>query len=314
MAAKLRDGAPDLFEVRLNYAVIRPSDVRAAADTPQTVRLEVQYPAPDGEPLRALQVFSNLVGKLSPDHQQVTCVQDARGGGTSAKVVAWVTLTRERFTTFVDLPEAVATTAPVATAPSQPQHAAAAPVSFFSLGVEHILTGYDHLLFLAALLLVCGSFREAATVITCFTVAHSITLALASLDLVRLPSRVVEAVIAASIVYVAVENLFRQGQDRRRLAWRAAVTFAFGLVHGLGFASVLRDLGLGSTPAGIFWPLLKFNLGVEAGQIAVAAVVFPLILLGRRPGSVTEKRLVPACSVLIALAGAYWLFERVALA
>jgi hydrogenase/urease accessory protein HupE len=201
---------------------------------------------------------------------------------------------------------------PAATAPATPRPTAAAPVSFFSLGVEHILTGYDHLLFLAALLLVCATFREAATVITCFTAAHSITLALASLDLVRLPSRLVEAVIAASIVYVALENIFMRRQDRRRLVWRAAVTFAFGLMHGLGFASVLRELGLGSTPAGVFWPLFKFNLGVEAGQLAVASVVFPLILLARRPGAPTEKRLVPACSLLIALAGTYWLFERVA--
>ena len=314
LSAKLREAAPDLFELRLNYGAASPSDVRTSADTPQTVRLEMVYPAPEGEPLRSLQVFSNLVPKLTPGHQQVTCVQDARGGsGTSARVVAWVTLTREKFTAFVDLPDAAATTTPAATAPAPPE-ATAEPVSFFALGVEHILTGYDHLLFLAALLLVCATFREAATVITCFTVAHSITLALASLDLVRLPSRLVEAVIAASIVFVAVENLLRQGRGRQRLAWRAAVTFAFGLVHGLGFASVLRELGLGSTPAGVFWPLLKFNLGVEAGQLAVAAVAFPLILLARRPGSVTEKRLVPACSVVIAMAGVYWLVERVALA
>ena len=315
VAAKLRESAAGLFELRLNYNVVAPSDVRATADTPQTIRMEMQFPAPQGEPLRSLQVFSNLVGKLSPGHQQVTCVQDMRGGnGTSARVVAWVTLTREKFTAFVDLPEAIATTAPATTAPPPTEASGAEPVSFFALGVEHILTGYDHLLFLAALLLVCATFREAATVITCFTVAHSITLALASLDLVRLPSRIVEAVIAASIVYVAVENVVRQGPDRRRLAWRAAVTFVFGLVHGLGFASVLRDLGLGSAPGGVVMPLLKFNLGVEAGQLAVAAVVFPLVLLARRRGTVMEQRLVPACSVLIALAGAWWLFERVALA
>ena len=185
-------------------------------------------------------------------------------------------------------------------------------MSFFALGVEHILTGYDHLLFLAALLLVCATFREAAVVITCFTVAHSVTLALAALDVVRLPSRAVEAVIAASIVYVAMENVLRFGKDRQRLAWRAGVTFAFGLVHGMGFASVLRELGLASTPGGVVVPLLKFNLGVEAGQLAVAAIVFPLILVARgRPW--TEQRMVPACSVLIALAGAWWLVERVAL-
>jgi hydrogenase/urease accessory protein HupE len=323
-ARKLQQDAADLFELRLNYNVVSPSNVRASTDNPQVVRLEVEYPPPEGEPLRSLQVFSNLLSKLSPGHQQVTCVQDARsaGGGaaTSARVVAWVTLTRDKFTAFVDLPDpgAAATVPSTAPAPAPPGASAAAPVSFFQLGVEHILTGYDHLLFLAALLLVCSTFREAATVITCFTVAHSITLALAALDVVRLPSRVVEPVIAASIVYVSLENLLRfnsagAAQGQRRLTWRAAVTFAFGLVHGLGFASVLRDLGLGSTPGGVVLPLLKFNLGVETGQLAVASVVFPLILLARSRGPVMQRRLVPACSVLIALAGAWWLFERVAL-
>jgi hydrogenase/urease accessory protein HupE len=270
---------------------------------------------PADEPLRSLQVFSNLVTKLSPDHRQVTCVQDTRAGG-GAKVVSWLTLTKDQFTAFVDLPESTASAAPATTRAADAPASAVQPVSFFRLGIEHILTGYDHLLFLAALLLVCASFREAATVITCFTVAHSITLALAALDVVRLPSRIVESVIAASIVYVAMENVLGLGKTnaRRRLAWRAAVTFAFGLVHGLGFASVLRDLGLGSTPGGVVAPLLKFNLGVEAGQLAVASVVFPLILFARRRVAVTEQWLVPACSVLIAAAGAWWLFERVALA
>jgi hypothetical protein len=124
---------------------------------------------------------------------------------------------------------------------------------------------------------------------------------------------VVEPIIAASIVYVALENVLAPGAQKTRLIRRAAVTFAFGLVHGLGFAEVLRELGLGSTPEGVVLPLLKFNLGVEAGQLAVASVVFPLILLARASAS-TERRLVPVCSVLIAVVGAYWLFERVAAA
>ena len=317
LVRKLHGDAAALFELRMNYDVAAPSDVRASWTDPQTVRLEMEYPAP--EPLRSLQVFSNLVPKLSPAHQQVTCVQDARSGGgtaTTARVVAWLTLTPQRFTAFVELPEpagAPAGLAATSTAPPPVDRAQAEPLSFFALGVEHILTGYDHLLFLAALLLVCASFREAVTVITCFTVAHSVTLALASLDLVRLPSRVVEAVIAASIVYVALENILRVGKPRQRLAWRAAVTFAFGLVHGLGFASVLRELGLGSAPGAVLMPLLKFNLGVEVGQVGVAAVVFPLLLLAKRRGPIAERLLVPACSLLIALAGTWWLVDRVAL-
>ena len=157
----------------------------------------------------------------------------------------------------------------------------------------------------------CASFREAATIITCFTVAHSVTLALAALDVVRLSSRVVEPVIAASIVYVALENVLAPERRKGRLAWRAAVTFAFGLVHGLGFAAVLRELGLGTTPDGVVLPLLKFNLGVEAGQLAVASVVFPLILIARRRASL-ERPFVLTCSAVIAGFGARWLFLRIA--
>lgn len=328
-ARRLQDEALQLFELRMNHQPVSASNVRGTADSPQVVRLEVEYPPPDGEPLRSLQVVSNLVTKLPANHQQVVCVQDNRTvpSGQSGRVVAWLTLTPQRFTAVADLPEGAAaspsaspatataaSTAPAsAPTPAAPQDAHAAPVSFFALGVEHILTGYDHLLFLAALLLVCATFREAAVVITCFTVAHSVTLALAALDVVRLPSRVVEAVIAASIVYVAVENIARVGKDRQRLLWRAAVTFAFGLVHGMGFASVLRELGLGSAPGGIVMPLLKFNLGVEAGQLAVAAIVFPLILLARRKGTTMDRVLVPAFSALIVAVGAWWLVERVTL-
>jgi hydrogenase/urease accessory protein HupE len=318
ISKRLQAEAADLFELRLNYNVVSPSDVRASSDDPQTVRLELQYPPPDDDAssLTALQVFSNLVTKLSKNHQQVVCVQDARGGpGATPRVVAWLTLTPTRFSGFADLASTAPATAPpvatTSTEPSPAQPPPAAGVSFFRLGVEHILTGYDHLLFLAALLLVCATFREAATIITCFTVAHSVTLALAALDVVRVSSRVVEPIIAASIVYVALENVLAPGEQKGRLARRAAVTFAFGLVHGLGFAQVLRELGLGSTPDGVVLPLLKFNLGVEAGQLAVASVVFPMILLARARASV-RHRLVPVCSVLIALVGAWWLFERVA--
>src|SRR5439155_14958267 len=154
------------------------------------------------------------------------------------------TLTSEEDAGAIDLPQAVASTGPTTAAPAPPPPP---PISFFRLGVEHIVTGYDHLLFLAALLLVCKSLREAAAVITFFTVAHSITLSLAALDIVRLPARFVEPAIAASIVYVGLENIF----GRHRIAGRAAITFAFGLVHGLGFASALREVGLGSRSVGI---------------------------------------------------------------
>ena len=175
---------------------------------------------------------------------------------------------------------------------------------FLVLGVEHILTGYDHLAFLLALLIAGGSLRHNAKIITSFTVAHSLTLALATLGLITVPSRIVEPVIAASIVFVGLENLFR-----RRLAARWLVTFLFGLVHGLGFASVLRDFGIGKLGASAAVPLLSFNLGVELAQIAIAALVLPLVWkLERRP--TFTLRHAPALSLLITVAGIYWLLSR----
>jgi hydrogenase/urease accessory protein HupE len=180
-------------------------------------------------------------------------------------------------------------------------------ISFFLFGVEHIITGYDHLLFLAALLLACATYSEAATIVTCFTVAHSITLAMAALDVVYLPSEVVEPIIALSIVYVALENLFDSGKS---LLWRRAlVTCAFGLVHGLGFASALRDIGLRNVPGGVLWPLLKFNLGVEAGQLSVAAVVLPLLFYAKRSKR-ASKAVLRVGSVIVACVGTYWLTIR----
>ena len=175
---------------------------------------------------------------------------------------------------------------------------------FLVLGVEHILTGYDHLVFLFALLLAGGSLLSAGKIITSFTLAHSITLALATLNVVRLPASIVEPLIAISIVYVGVENLLRRGLRRRWL-----VTFAFGLVHGFGFASVLRELGVGAGGTGLLMPLFSFNLGVELGQLVIAALSFPLIWWLRYSPTFIA-RYAPACSVLIVLAGGYWFIER----
>lgn len=174
---------------------------------------------------------------------------------------------------------------------------------FFALGVEHIWTGYDHLLFLLAVLLAGGGIGRLAAIVTSFTVAHSITLAAAATGLVRLPVAPVEALIALSIVYVAVENLLERGTDRRTL-----VTFSFGLIHGFGFASVLAESAL--EPGELLVPLLAFNLGVEAGQLAVVVVVVPLLALVLRGPHARRVRVV--LSSLVALAGAGWAVERIA--
>jgi hypothetical protein len=172
---------------------------------------------------------------------------------------------------------------------------------FFRLGVDHIFLGYDHICFLIALLVV-GRFRELVKIVTSFTAAHTITLILASLQIVRLPPRLVECAIAATIVYVAVENLLRTS-----LAHRWMLTFGFGLIHGLGFANVLIELGLPT--AGRVRCLLAFNLGVEAGQLALVTAAFPLVMLIGRSGNARVIR--AGVSGAVALFGIGWLVDRV---
>jgi len=174
--------------------------------------------------------------------------------------------------------------------------------SFVLLGVEHILTGWDHLLFLLVLLLRGGGWLSLAKIITAFTVAHSVTLALAVLDVVTLPDRLVEAVIALSIAAVAAENLVLSPVVARR--W--IVSFCFGLVHGFGFSAALRELGL---PAhGLLLSLFGFNAGVEIGQAVVVAVALPSLALLRRTR--WERRMVWSSSVAILLVGVILFVER----
>ena len=183
----------------------------------------------------------------------------------------------------------------------------AAQVTFFAMlkqGVWHILIGFDHLLFLFALLVMCESFRSVVKIVTCFTVAHSVTLALAAFDVFQIPGKIVEPLIAVTIIYVGIENLFRW--KTIRLRW--LLTFIFGLIHGFGFAGALRELGLGSS--NILLPVISFNLGVELGQITVAAVVLPLLWRVSKIPKV-EPRWIPACSIVVIALGGYWFIDRV---
>ncbi len=175
---------------------------------------------------------------------------------------------------------------------------------FLGLGVEHILTGADHLAFLLGLLLAARGLKELAWVVSGFTVAHSFTLALAALDWVRVSPAVVEPAIALSIAFVAVENFFEPPVKRR-----LALTFGLGLIHGFGFARILQDLGLPSGNVAV--ALLSFNVGVEAGQLAVVLPLLPLLLWLRRKQVWREKGIRAASSVL-AVVGAAWFVERLA--
>ncbi|WP_422063066.1 HupE/UreJ family protein [Shimia sp.] len=149
--------------------------------------------------------------------------------------------------------------------------------SYFPLGFEHILEGYDHLLFVFALMLLVGTMWQLVGAVTAFTVAHSITLGLSALDVIRVPGPPVEAVIALSIVFLALEILRGQNSAAGRNPWR--VCFLFGLLHGLGFAGALREIGLPQQD--ILAALVAFNLGVEAGQLVFVAVMAGLLFAGR---------------------------------
>jgi hypothetical protein len=190
--------------------------------------------------------------------------------------------------------------------------------SFVTEGVWHILHGYDHVLFLFTLLLPAvvtyreggwiarESLKEAlldvAKVVTAFTLAHSLTLSLAALDVLRLPSRWVESTIAFTVLLGALNNLWPIVTERR---WAAA--FAFGLIHGFGFASVLADLGLESGSLAL--ALFGFNAGVELGQLAIVSTLAPIAFVLR--GSVLYRRLVmPMGAIAIGALGAYWFVER----
>ncbi len=175
-------------------------------------------------------------------------------------------------------------------------------LSFLPLGIEHILTGWDHLLFLLALLLRGGNLWSVFKIVTAFTLAHSVTLGLAALNVVAVPDRLVEAAIAGSIAYVAAENLFMRGSLSRR--W--LVSFTFGLVHGFGFSSALRELDL--TRSGLLLSLLNFNLGVECGQALVVAAVIPLLLWLRRTR--WEAKVVRGLSVFTLIVGLILLVWR----
>ena len=173
--------------------------------------------------------------------------------------------------------------------------------SFFRLGLEHIITGYDHLLFLLTLLLAGGSLWVVTKMVTAFTLAHSLTLGLAVLGYLSLPGALVEPIIALSITWAAAEN-YRNPEPENR--WILAGLF--GLIHGLGFAGVLAELNLTGTSA--LNPLLGFNLGVEAGQMLGVVLVFPMLVAFR--GHKHWRKIQLAGSAICGAMGLYWFLTR----
>ena len=270
--------------------VAKAQSVHSRLDQNNNVEVLLNF---DGVVFSSLEIQSKLIASLPLGHRQYLQIQTATGETVFDRLLG---ATTDRAT--VQMPHTEAGTVPLEVVRSF--------TNFLCLGVKHILTGYDHLLFLFGLLLVARGFFSSLGIITSFTIAHSITLAVATLNLVQMPSRIVEPLIAASIVFVGIENLLRGDIPTAR----RMVAFGFGLIHGFGFASALREAGIGSGTGGILLPLFSFNLGVELGQIMVAAAALPIIWK-LRENPMFIARWAPACSAAVVLLGSFWFVQRV---
>lgn len=266
--------------------------------------IEIAWRVRCARPITALAIEYDLFFAIDPTHQGFL---RASHGGTTAQAV--LTADESRFVWELD------------------SEAPTGHLVFLEKGVEHIVGGFDHIAFLLGLLLVIpivlrgqgqgqgsrtwevrplvSGLRYTAGIVTSFTVAHSITLIAASLGWISLPGMLVESVIAASIIYVAVENIVKPESRRRYL-----ITFAFGLIHGLGFAAMLQAY---LPPQDVVVPLIMFNVGVELGQLVIVICVLPLLHgLTRAMGAAAFRaRFIPAGSVILSILGLLWLIERV---
>jgi HupE/UreJ protein len=259
-----------------------PGEVRPPSPGRANVEIIVHYACV--APIGQLSIRDDTAAVLGADHHTIA---DITWPGGATQVV----FEREQ------------REANIAVAEQQPDSGTGSTLaSYFGIGVEHILLGFDHVLFIIALILPGGTLWSLAAMVTAFTVAHSITLALSVLGIVSLPSQIVEPVIALSIAYVAFENVAMRSTPSRR--W--AVSFLFGLVHGFGFAGALSEVGLPTS--GLLAALIGFNLGVEAGQMLIVAVLLPLLLWLQR--FAWERRLAQVSSMFIMVVGLALLAER----
>ena len=252
-------------------------------DETNGLRFQLTYELPSAP---MLLVTSEIISELRADHSQIVMVRDTAGVKLGEAV-----LDRKKPTVEIPLGANATSVRPYS-----------ASRDFVRLGLKHILEGWDHLAFLFGLLLVGGRLRDAMKIITSFTVAHSLTLALATLNVIRIPASIVEPIIAVSIIYVGFENVLR-----KEFSHRWMLTFAFGLIHGCGFATILADRGVGANGGSVAGPLLWFNLGVELGQLGIAALMLPVIW---KLKSLFPKRWVPVMSVALIVLGSYFLVQR----
>ncbi|MBK7826977.1 HupE/UreJ family protein [Nannocystis sp.] len=265
--------------------------IDAALTEEDGARMRMRFTCP-GEP-RRLAVSLPVLEQLKPGHRHLA--QLARVDG---EVFADLVLHRRAATASAEVP--VDAMAPVA-------RPAPSVRAYFEIGVEHILIGTDHLVFLLGLVVVGGRLRSLIAVVTAFTIGHSLSLALATLGVWRPDPGFVEPAIALSIAYVGVENFLVADAAGR---WR--ITLPFGFIHGFGFAGVLAEIGVPDGSVGA--ALLLFNLGVEAGQLLVLALVLPLLAwLGARP-AYQRARGPRWISAAIVVAGLFWFIQRVGFA
>lgn len=281
-----------LLSVRSGETTVELTDVKVALPPGNNVVFALQFARP---PAGELRIEALRLADLPVGHRELFSIVGASGDAVGRKLL------RRDDNTFVvgATARGLVGSANLLETPSF--------WGFLKLGLLHIPTGYDHLVFLFGLFIACDGWRSLLGIVSSFTIGHSLTLALATLGLVHLPSRVVDPCIAASIMYVGIDNLSGKPANFRSL-W--ALTFAFGLIHGFGFATVLRELGIGEDDGrGVAVPLFTFNLGVELGQILIAALVLPLVWHWRQQEAFRERG-VKILSASIAFLGLYWLLER----
>ncbi|MBA3831798.1 MAG: HupE/UreJ family protein [Chthoniobacterales bacterium] len=176
---------------------------------------------------------------------------------------------------------------------------------FLVEGIHHIFIGPDHILFIVGLLLLGGSVPQLLKIVTAFTIAHSVTLVLATLNILTPPPRLIEPAIALSIIFVGANALLQRNERRD---WRLLFAFCFGFVHGFGFANVLREMDLPRAALG--WSLFSFNVGVEIGQACIVLAVAPLLALTYRRSAALAARVVTTAAFCVVFAGSYWFVQR----
>jgi hypothetical protein len=275
----------DVITPRISLSTDRPLSIQWGTIQPmkEELALRITYRIPDEHP-GSLAIDTNLF-PYDPIHQTFINVYE----DTALRQQMIFNATTEPRTYYL----------------GTTQGAIAVLKTFIPSGTHHILIGPDHILFLIGLLLLGGTWMALVRIVTAFTLGHSITLSLAALNIFSPPASIIEPAIALSIVFVGADNLVR-GEGRDLRAW---VALTFGLVHGFGFANVLREFGLPREALG--WSLFGFNLGVEIGQLAVVLAVASVLAAVRRRSDVMGARVAMAGSVVVITAGTYWFVQRV---